>query len=204
MRVDRLGHDCKQRLQQYLKLASLLFVQVAVTYYGANFVTRNRSDVHDFYFDWERAIPLVPAAAWVYLSIFVLMSLPAFYLDINQMRQLAKQMALAMFLAGLVFLLFPCQTGYPPVADIPTGIQLIRNVELPHTIFPSLHVALCSIIMLHLYRQFGTRGRYFLGLWLAGLVISVLFTHQHHTTDVLAGLVLAWLCHRLLTQEKSR
>ena len=187
----------------YLKLASLLSVQVFVTYYGVNYITRNRSNVHDFYFDWEPAIPLVPAAAWAYLSIFILMLLPVFYLNCQQMRLLARQMAFAMFIAGVVFLIFPCRVGYPPVSDLPTGIWLIKNIELPHTIFPSLHVALSSIIMLHLHRPFSPNGRLLLVAWLIALIASVMLTHQHHLADVLGGLVLAWLCHRFTRREIS-
>lgn len=188
----------KQRSLLYLKLASLLSVQILVTYFGVNFMTRNRSDVHDFYFDWEAAVPLVPAAAWAYLSIFVLMFLPAFTLNSQQMRLLARQMALAMFIAGVVFLIFPCRIGYPPVADVTTGIWLIKNIELPHTIFPSLHVALSAIIMLHLGRQSSVNGRVFLAAWLIALIASVMLTHQHHLADVLGGLLLAWMCHRFM------
>ena len=197
MRVDRLGHECKQRILHYLKLASLLSVQFVLIYGGANILSEHRSDVHRIYVDWELGIPLLPAMVWIYASIVPLMLSPMFYLNIGQLNHLAKQLALAMLIAGAVFLVFPGTIGYESATNLPRAIAAIRSIDLPYNVFPSLHIALSSIIMLHLYRIFESRGRLFLAVWLVALIASVLFTHQHHIADVLGGLLLAWLCHRL-------
>ncbi len=203
MRVDRLGHECKQRMLHYLKLASLLSIQFVLIYGGANLLSEHRSDVHRIYFDWELAIPLLPAMVWVYASIVPLMLSPLFYLDIGQLNRLAKQLALAMLIAGAVFLVFPGTIGYETTPNLPRAIAAIRSIDMPYNVFPSLHVALSSIIMLQLYRVFELPGRLFLAAWMVALIASVLFTHQHHIADVIGGLLLAWLCHRLLPREES-
>jgi membrane-associated phospholipid phosphatase len=175
----------------------LLCVQFVIIYGGANLLSQHRSDVYHLYFDWELAIPLVPSMVWIYASITPLMLLPLFYLDRDQLTHLAKQLALAMLIAGIVFLLFPATLGYERAPSASVAIELIRSIDLPYNLVPSLHVALSAIIMLHLYPTFGKTGRFFLSAWVLAMISSVLLTHQHHLADVLGGLVLASLCFRL-------
>jgi len=190
----------RQRSLHYLKLATLLSIQFVVIYGGANLLSQQRADVHQIYFDWELSIPLFPTMLWIYASIVPLMLSPPFFLDSRQLTHLAKQLALAMVIAGSVFLIFPGTTGYESNATSSSAIEFLRLIDLPYNVFPSLHVALSSIIMLHLYRVFGTSGRWFLAVWLGALITSVILTHQHHVADVFGGLILAWLCHRLLPE----
>lgn len=194
----------RQRCLHYLKLGSLLSVQFLLIYGGANLLSARRSDVHQIYFEWELAIPLLPSMVWVYASIVPLMLSPLFYLDTSQQNRLARQMALAMLIAGAVFLVFPGKVGYESTGILPVAIAAIRSIDLPYNVFPSLHVALSSIILLHLYRIFDSRGRVFLATWLIALIASVLFTHQHHIADVFGGLMLAGLCHRFFPPKNSR
>lgn len=193
----------RQHCLLYLRLASLLLIQFVVIYGGTNLLTRHRDDVHRIYFEWELAIPMLPAMVWVYASIIPLMLLPLFYIDSRQLKSLARQMALAMLIAGAVFLLYPGQIGYAPIADLSTGIRLIRQIDLPYNVLPSLHVALSAIIMSHLYRVFELPGRLFLAAWLLALIASVVLTHQHHLADVLGAAILVWLCQQLLPQDIS-
>ena len=187
----------KTAVVHYLKLASLLSVQFIVIYGGAIWLTANREDLYHVYFEWERSIPLVPSFAWVYLSVTPLMMLPASILDIGQHNRLAWQMALAMLVAGAVFLLFPATTGYPTPEDPAGLLGLLRSIDRPYNLLPSLHVALSLLIVMQLYPLFGVRGRAFLVAWLGALVVSVILTHQHHLADVIGGLLLAFLCRRL-------
>ena len=217
--VDKKAYECKdncggeimvvnwpgrQRSLHYLKLATLLFIQFIVIYGGANLLSQQRADVRQIYFDWELSIPLVPSMAWIYASIVPLMLSPPFFLDSQHLTNLAKQLALAMVSAGSVFLLFPGTVGYDLTAISSSAIEFIRLIDLPYNVFPSLHVALSSIIMLHLYRVLGTRGRWLLAIWLIALITSVMLTHQHHLADVVGGLVLAWLCYRILPRPLPR
>jgi hypothetical protein len=186
----------KKRFLHYLKLATLLFAQFILIYGGANYLSQFRTDIHHIYFNWELAIPLVPVMFWIYVSITPLMFSPLFLLDIDQQNHLAKQLSLAMFIAGAVFLVFPGTIGYATGKELPATIAFIRTIDLPYNVFPSLHVALSSIIMLHLYRIFGSGGRLFLAIWLIALIASVMLTHQHHLADVLGAIPLVWFCRR--------
>ena len=181
-------------IKHYLKLTLLLTIQFVVIYGGANWISTYRNDIHHIYFGWERSIPLVPSMAWVYASIFPLMLMPPFYLDEGQLNRLAKQMALAMAFAGAVFLLYPGTVGYDLAASPSRAIGFIRTIDLPYNTFPSLHVALSAIVMLHLRPAMGTRGRALLATWFIALVASVILTHQHHFADVLGAGLLVWFC----------
>ena len=173
-------------------------------YGGANWLSHQRSDVHHIYFEWEVSIPLIAPMVWVYASITPLMLLPVFYLDVSQLTKLAKRLALAMSIAMVVFIVYPGTIGYESTADLPSAIIVIRSIDLPYNVFPSLHVALSSIIMLHLNTAFGLRGRLFLILWLGALIASVILTHQHHVADVAGGLLLAYGCWRLVPHNTDR
>lgn len=185
-------------------MSSLLAIQFIVMYGGANWFSHQRSDVHHIYFEWEVGIPLVAPMLWVYASITPLMMLPAFYLEVTQLTRLAKQMAVAMLIATVVFVAYPGTTGYETTAAPPRAIEFLRSIDLPYNVFPSLHVALSSIIMLHLKTAFGLRGRLFLTLWFGALIASVILTHQHHVADVAGGLLLAYGCWRLVSHSTDQ
>ncbi len=194
----------KSAVKHYLKLASLLSVQFIVIYGGAIWFSEQRVDVYRIYFEWERAIPLVPSMTWVYFSITPLMLLPAAILDIDQLNRLAWQIALAILIAGAVFLVFPATIGYPPPEDPSRIIELLRSIDRPYNLIPSLHVALSAIIILNLQPVFGARGKVLLGVWLAALIVSVILTHQHHLADVLGGLLLTVLCQQLVLPNSQQ
>jgi hypothetical protein len=194
----------KSAVKHYLKLASLLSVQFIVIYGGAIWFSEQRDDVHRIYFEWERSIPLVPSMIWVYFSVTPLMLLPAILLDIEQLNRLAKQMMLAMLIAGVVFLIFPATIGYPPPENPPAAIEILRSIDRPYNLVPSLHVALSLIIMRNLHPVFDARGKALLGIWMIALVVSVLLTHQHHLADVLGGLLLALICEPLVPRNSRQ
>ena len=189
--------------KHYLKLASLLMLQFVVMYGGANWISAQRADIHHIYFEWETRIPLVAPMAWVYASITPLMMSPAFFLDKPQLTTLAKQMAAAMLIATAVFLIYPGTTGYDSVVHSSRAIEAIRTIDLPYNVFPSLHVALSSIIMLHLGTAVGVLGRVVLIVWMAALIASVILTHQHHVADVAGGFLLAYGCWRVITRPAA-
>lgn len=187
----------------YLRLTTLVLIEFTVIYGGINWLTQWRTDVHHIYFDWELAIPMVPATVWIYASIIPLMALPLFTLQHHQFDGLAKQMALAILVAGIVFLLYPGQIRYAPPPELPTGINLIRAIDYPYNVFPSLHVALSAIVILSVHRAAGFAGRVILAIWFAAIVASAILTHQHHILDVVGAVILVWVCRRLRPQDIS-
>ena len=187
----------------YLRLTTLVMIEFTVIYGGINWLTQWRTDVHHIYFDWELAIPMLPVTVWIYASIVPLMVAPLFTLQHHQFDGLAKQLALAILIAGIVFLLYPGQIGYAPPPELPAGIGLLRSIDYPYNVFPSLHVALSAIIMLSVHRAVGLAGQVILAIWFVAIVAAVILTHQHHVLDVVGAAILVWVCRRLRPQDIS-
>lgn len=163
---------------------------------------------YHFYFEWERNIPLVPAAALVYLSItFMLIPLLLALPTARQLWPVAVTLVCQGLLASLCFWLLPLEDGFPPAATVFGWDgwiwQLSNQLALRHNYFPSLHVTLATSAALVLSRQ---RGRidWLMVLWAAAIAVSTLFVHQHHLADVLGGLLLALAGVHLIYDRLAR
>lgn len=177
-----------------LRGASALLVLFVVVYGGLNWVTSQREDRLQLWFTWELAIPLVPWMVWPYLSIFASFFLPMFALDVPRIRALCLRLAFATALSGLVFLLFPTELGFARLDAVPgttTAFQLIHALDLPHNLAPSLHVSWSLILLRSLRNVSPAWLRMGFDAWLALLIASVVFTHQHHLLDVAGGMLVA-------------
>ena len=196
----------RDTLRLYLLLGLALDALFVVVYLGLNLLTAHRDRRFRLHWDWELDIPLVQPMILVYGSILALFLLPLFCLDANGLKLLAKRMAAAIVAAGVVFLLLPAELGFS--RDTDTGplagvFALLWAIDLPHNLFPSLHVALSGLVVGVLFWQSPTWGRGLLGLWLVAICLAVVLVHQHHVADVLGGLLLAWACQRLLVDRAS-
>jgi membrane-associated phospholipid phosphatase len=175
-----------------LRLA-LLF---ALVFYGADAITAARTTRFELGFAWERAMPYWPPAYVVYYSVLAMPLAAGWWLrDVPSIRQWEARMALAIVVAGALFLLLPGQLGYgatsagawQPVADW-THVLAGR-----HNLLPSLHVALTLVIVLSVWSRASVAARAVLVAWTVALAASALLTHQHHVLDLLAGAALgAW------------
>ena len=58
-------------------------------------------------FGWERAVPLVPVAIWLYLTVVLVFWVPLFVMDREAMRALMRRYVAVTLAAGAVFLVFP-------------------------------------------------------------------------------------------------
>jgi len=177
-----------------LRWAGALLVLFVVVYGGLNWVTSLREDRLQLWFTWELAIPLVPWMVWPYLSIFASFFLPMFALDVPRIRALCLRLAIATVLSGLVFLLFPTELGFTRLDTAPgttPAFRLIHALDLPHNLAPSLHVSWSLILLLSLRSVSPPWLRTGFDAWLALLIASVVFTHQHHLLDVAGGMLVA-------------
>ncbi len=189
----------RELLGLYLRLGLALDVLFVAVYGGINLLTARRQDLVRLYFDWEPDIPLVAPMILVYASILILFLLPPWWLGAAQLRRLAARMALAILLAGAVFLLWPGEVGYPagaPVTGFEWAFRILHALDLPYNLFPSLHIALSGLIVSTLAAHLPRWGRWLLGGWFVAICLSVVLVHQHHLADVAGGVVLVWLCRR--------
>ena len=190
----------RENLFLYLGLSLLLNILFVVIYGGSNWLNSNRDAHYSLYASWELEIPLLPAMIFPYMSLSLLFLLPLFMLNRDQLILLAKRMASAIVIAGIIFNLVPTELGFE--RHLETGavgpiFELIYWLDQPHNLFPSLHVALTSIVMIMLLPGASAWLRLTLQIWWVLLCLSVVLVHQHHLLDIIGGLVLAGLLWRL-------
>lgn len=184
---------------RYYLLLSLVFL---VVYGGINYLTSIRGGHFLLYFDWEARIPFIPGFVYLYLSIFLVFLLPIFSLQTKKIRALAGAFLTATLVAGLIFLILPAESHFER-PDIVSGHEFVfewlYTFELPHNLFPSLHVTYATLIMSVVAREESspmmTSG---LGLWWLLLISSVLLIRQHQVIDIIGGCALAGGCYRLV------
>lgn len=196
----------KEPFYRRLLLICGSFLVFCCLYYGSAYLGDSFPHRYRLYFAWERKIPLVPEAAFVYMSA-TLMFLPIFRRlpTAAQLWPLSLTLAVEQLLAGVCFYLLPLEDGFPTDSN-PTGVsgamwRLAGTVAMRHNYLPSLHVALATTAALVYSRAVG-RTSWPMNLWAAAIALSTLLIHQHHLADVVAGFLLAqagvrWIYDRL-------
>jgi predicted protein tyrosine phosphatase len=184
---------------------SILFL---VVYGGCNWITSQRHDVGTFYFQWERALPFVPALILPYLSIDLFFVVAPFLCRTERELQIfSRRIIAAILIAGICFLLFPLRFAFPrPQTGGWTGalFDWFRGIDAPYNLVPSLHVALWMFLV-DLYAR-RTRGLWFgaIMLWFVLIGLSPVLTYQHHVIDVIGGFLLATYCFYFFSESSSR
>lgn len=145
----------------------------------------------------DRVIPFVPDALFLYVSLWVYVSLPpALLVTRPGLFRYAFAIAATCLVGLLIFYIWPTAV---PVADIDWSrypeVHALKNIDAAGNAFPSLHVATAvfSGLWLHcLLRRFAAPNWLLAinALWGAGIVYSTLATRQHVAVDVLGGLLL--------------
>jgi membrane-associated phospholipid phosphatase len=156
----------------------------------------------------DTAIPFLPWTVWIYLVFFAFV----FHVGVWSIASRANygRTAASLLLASAVafawFLALPA--AYPRPLQIPaTGatlalMQFLHTIDPPNNTFPSLHVTYLFVVALGAWRDNAKRGR--IVLLLAVLpMLSILTTKQHFVADLLGGLVLGFICHRLCFKQKE-
>jgi len=190
-----------------LRWAAALLVLFVVVYGTTNWITSLRADRLRLWSAWELEIPLVPWMIWPYLSLFASFFLPMFALDAAAIRVLCRRLAAATVLSGICFLLVPGELGFERPAAVPgheLAYRFIHVLDLPHNLAPSLHVSWSIVLLLALRCTSPGWLRRLLELWLALLIASVLFTHQHHVLDVAGGMLVALVVHTAIRNNGHR
>jgi membrane-associated phospholipid phosphatase len=188
----------KERLWVYLKLSlfqSVLFVSV----YGfTNWLALKHTWHFELFHPLELQIPLIPAFILGYVSLNVLMWVPAFSMSIDQLHALNRAMTWATLIAGLFFLLMPAPVGF--IRTDVTGFfasfyQKLYHLDEKTNTFPSLHITF-SFLFVRIILETIKKYHVFFWAWFCLIAVSVLLTHQHHLIDIAGGILLAEMCFR--------
>lgn len=162
--------------------------------------TLNHSNINQntyaIYFNWELAIPLVPLLVFPYLSFTLLGLVPFFILRKKEIKELALAFIIGSIIAAIVFVILPTERGF--VRIVPEGItapifEFILRVDTEANLVPSLHVIYVMLYYFgtipHIFKQ---RNKVVFSLLIGLIVLSTLFTHQHHIADILTGILVAY------------
>lgn len=174
---------------------SLLFILV---YGTANLYAAQQPDLGALFFEWERRLPLIGWMIVPYMSIDFFF-VGAFFIARTEKERnvLSCRIATAILTAGLFFFLIPMRFAFPRSVpnDWTAGVyQFLHGFDAPQNLFPSLHIALRTILADLYGRRFQGPARWASHAWFSLIGLSTLFTHQHHLPDIIAGFVLAGLC----------
>lgn len=168
-----------------------------LTYGFGNWWTSQRAHVGTLFWDWEKAIPFVPAFIVPYMSID-LFFVGAFFLcrTREELRILNRRLFADITLSVALFLLFPLQLGV--IRPVPTGCMapvftFLHAGDLPYNLAPSLHISLRSLLWITYGRHLRGRWRQVAKAWFILVGLSTLLTWQHHLFDVASGFVMAWM-----------
>ncbi|QBH96967.1 Ser/Thr and Tyr protein phosphatase [Limnobaculum zhutongyuii] len=197
-----------KRLKTYLIYACWVGVFFFGLYPTINWFTSTRSDFFALYLQAELAIPFIPAFVWFYLSMYLVFMLPVFFLNSRELKRLSAELILVTIIGAIIFLLFPARLGFTrqlPESDLYRGIfEYIFALDKPHNLVPSLHVAYSVTIVLAIVRHCRPLVRYSLMIWLTGLILSTVFTHQHHLLDVVSGVLLSFFTYQLMDRRYEK
>jgi hypothetical protein len=161
-----------------------------------NWLTSQRASPWHLYFPAELAIPFVPQLIWAYLSMYLLFVLPLLLIPAERMPALGKQLIAGCLLSAALFLLLPAELGFARTVprDAPYAAIYARmfGVDRPYNLVPSLHVIWSTAIALACADFARPAIRVAILAWLAVIVASTVFVHQHHLLDLAAALVIVY------------
>lgn len=177
---------------------TLLFSAIyGYTNWRAEFVVEK----YQFYFPWELQLPFIPWMILPYFSLNLLTSVPLFLLSPGELRVLGRRLAVATFVAGIVFYFFPAPIGFVRPASVPGWdflYQILWSLDKTSNTLPSLHITYSAITVLSIWKKVKANLRFIFLVWFLLITFAVLFTWQHHVLDIVTGVVLAIFCQLLV------
>lgn len=213
---NRLG-KLKKIIPAYavFPLLSCLAVNFIV-YMGTDRITENWKH-YDLTLPIDRAVPVVPAFAAVYLGCYLFWTVN-YIIIARQGKEYCIRFAVADMMSRLIcgtfYLLMPT-TNIRPVLTEPgfwdSVLLLVYSIDPPTRLFPSIHCLVSWFCYIGIRRQKNIpKGYRIFSCFFALLVcVSTQLTKQHYIVDAIAGIILAegtyWLAfHTRLYQCPQR
>ena len=197
----------KEKLLFFLKKLSIVLFTWIFIYGGTNWISSQRHDLYAFYFPWELKIPLIPEMIFIYLSVYIVPIVHLFLLTKEEMSEGTKTLVFSIIISGVLFLLIPTKIGYPwppPTDRYPFFFGLVKTLDLPHNLFPSLHITLAYIFSRLLMRSGQNVLNFLCCLWFVSVCFSIILVYQHHIVDILGGLLVGQLSWHLFYFKRPK
>ena len=194
MGKQHLNFSTKGVLPTYLILATWNLALFALVYGLTNWLNSLRKVHFFFYFEWELNIPFIPQFVFIYLSLILLAVLPVFVLEKKKIQALSHLITIVTLIAGVFFIFLPTKVGFgrQESDSIYNWIfSLVYTFDLPYNLVPSLHVSYTYAFFFALWDDLTLKFRMTMLIWVLLISSSVLFVHQHHILDLIAGFLLA-------------
>ncbi len=124
----------------------------------------------------------------------------------GELKVFAWRIASAILVAGVFFLVLPLRFAFArPQSGGWLGALFgwFLALDAPFNLFPSLHAALCLLLVEVYARRSSRLVRPFVLLWFGLIALSPLFTRQHHLVDILGGFLLAICCRAFISLPAS-
>jgi membrane-associated phospholipid phosphatase len=177
---------------------------------SANSLSGDQAERYPLYLGFEQSIPFVPWAMAIYFTLDVLAAIMPFLL-----RSRSRAIALMVLLIVQVVIAFPffvwvpIQVGFTGEATSGVWGEFVTDpIGLPNysqwNHLPSLHVAYSFTIAWAFRREYGARCWWWMALWATVVSVSVLFVHEHHVIDIVAGFALFLLTAPVLMPVLER
>jgi membrane-associated phospholipid phosphatase len=183
-----------------------------IVYGGANWFTSLHTYRVRLWTRADLAIPFVPIAALVYLSVFPMLWLAPLVLRGRvALHSFAKSLGWLIVVSGIAFLLLPGEHVYPGHA--PTGLagaiyRFADGLNMTHNFLPSLHVGMATTCAYAYGCALSRRKALVFWIWAAAIAASTLLIHDHYLADVvtggLLGLFVANNCGRANGRPNAR
>ena len=187
-----------------LALTGLLFI---FAYNACNRLTALRSDVGVWAFSWEQFWPVIPALIVPYWSEDLLFVIAPFLCRTREELTVHRKRIIFCTIAGCIgFLLIPLRFAFPrPHVEgvFAPMFAALYSFDLPHNLFPSLHIALRTLLASMFLRVAVGRWRWPTHAWFSLIGISTLVTWQHHIVDVLGGFWLGLIALHLYRFDET-
>jgi hypothetical protein len=155
----------------------------------------------------DRAIPFIPVAVWIYLSIYALMPIGPFLM--NNREQICRYsfgvVAISAF-AVVIFFFWPTICSRPMALAGDPLYRALISIDSPYHAFPSLHAAFAvysCLCVIDVGRALGWTRRYEIGVvaWATLILVATLLTRQHVLVDIAAGSALGFAAYQICVRK---
>jgi hypothetical protein len=158
---------------------------------------------HDLCTEWDRRIPLVPAAVWPYEACYLLPFLvPLVVRDSERLGVALLAAIIANLGAFFVYLAFPVAFARPrlgnSLSERMLALEYAWDFQPGANNLPSLHVAMSWLILITCHRQGLSRSAFLaLALLTVAITVSTLLVKQHLLYDAVLGVAWAFAAFAL-------
>lgn len=189
--MDFTINNPKARIYSALIFAAWFWL----VYWSCDYFSYFLDKKYDVTLPLDEYLPFIPFFSFFYMLINPLLILPIIASrDTYECMTVYIVLAISVFIAGIIFVVFPVIPIETPIDHNSAILQLADFVNLKHNMLPSLHVTLAMIIGLTCAPQLNKLWQLMVWVLVLLIILSTLLTRQHLIADVISGILLSIMC----------